>query len=464
MSNSVSSTSNIDISSLLQALTGSKSSGLNVADLVSAATYAARAPERQYQSQQTTLKNQNTLLGQVQSLTSSLYDDMSSLADPIGVLTSLSATSSQSSVVSASVSSGAVAGSHTITVSQLATTGSWYSNSVASATTALSAGSFDVAASGGNFTVTVGSGVNTLNDVVTYINNQNKGVTASVITDASGAKLSIVSTTSGAANDFTISNVSQTDGNPFMDFTHVAGQNASLTVDGIPISSATNTVTGVIAGVTLNLNSAPEQGKTVTANVTIAPNSSSISSAINGFVNHYNTLVSGINGQFKYDTSTGSSGALAGDTSVRNLQSDLLNAITYTSSNSGTIRSFRDLGVNMKDDGTLSVDSAKLNSALTNNKADVLKFFQGDSSNGFANVLKDRLNLYSSSTDGAFTVEIKNNTQQIDDLQDDINDVERYVAQQQSVWTQKYSEAASALMSVQTRIDQINAMLGNDKD
>jgi flagellar hook-associated protein 2 len=312
-----------------------------------------------------------------------------------------------------------------------------------------------------SFTVTVGSGVNTLSDVASYINSQNKGVTASVITDATGARLSIVSTATGTARDFTISDVSLTDGSPFMKFNQVAAKDASINVDGIPITSSTNTITGVLSGVTLNLNSAPVDGSTKTVTMTVAPNSSSMASAINNFVSHYNTLLSGISNQFMYDTGSESAGALSGDTTIRNLQSDLFNAATYTSSSSGSIKSLSDLGISMKDDGTLTVDSAKLNSALTNNKSDVLKFFQGTSSNGFANTLEEQMNLYSSSTDGAFTVEIKNNKSQISDLQHHIDDIETYVTEQQKVWTQKYSEAAAALQSVQTKIDQINAMLDN---
>jgi flagellar hook-associated protein 2 len=461
MSNSISTASSVDISSILQALTGSTTSGLNVADLVSTSAYAARAPERGWQASQSTLQTENSLLTQVSSLATSLYDDMSALADPIGVMVSLSASSSDTGIVGATVASGAIAGTHTIHVTNLAQTGSWYSESVASSTTALSSGTFEINASGGSFTVTVGSGVNTLDDVASYINSQDKGVTASVIKDSQGARLAIVSTGSGAAKDFSISNVSLTNGSPFMDFTQaVQGKDASLTVDGVPISSATNTVSGALTGVTLNLKG---YSTTTDATLTIAPNTSSMASAISSFVSDYNTLITGINGQFKYDSSTGTSGALSGDSTVRNLQSDMLNAMTYTAS-SGAITSLRSLGITMQNDGTLTVDSATLNNALTNNKDAVLHFFQGDSSNGFANTFEDRLQLYTNTADGAFTVELKNNKEQIGDLQEHIDDLETYVTAQQKIWTEQYSEAASALLSLPTKLKQIETMLGNDSN
>ena len=96
---------------------------------------------------------------------------------------------------------------------------------------------------------------NTLNGLATYINNQNLGVKASVITDSSGSRLALVSQTSGAAGEITLSNDTTGTNGKGMGFTDaVDGKDASLTVDGIPIDSASNTVTGVIPGVTLTLS------------------------------------------------------------------------------------------------------------------------------------------------------------------------------------------------------------------
>ena len=98
-------------------------------------------------------------------------------------------------------------------------------------------------------TVTIDNTNNTLDGLAAAITSLNIGVTASVINDASGARLAIVSNTSGAANDLTIANVSSG-----LTFTKGAtGTNASLTVDGVPISSATNSISNTVAGLTLNL-------------------------------------------------------------------------------------------------------------------------------------------------------------------------------------------------------------------
>lgn len=451
------SSSSLDISSILQALTGSSSTGLNVSALVTAAATAARTPETNWKTQQATLTAESSLLGQVNSLSSTLYDDIQKLATPDGVMTSLSASSSDYSVASVSVSSGAVTGTHTINVGNLAVAGSMSSGAYASSTTALPSGSFTINGAGGKTaTVTIGSGVNTLDDVAKYINGQNIGVNASVVTDAQGARLALVAATSGVANDFTISNNTTS-----MTFSQGAGaKDASLSIDGISITSSTNTITGALSGVTLNL------AKAGSATVTVETNTSSITSAINSFVSDYNSLITGINGQFKFNASTGSSGLLATNAATRSLQSSLLNSVTYSTSdaNAGNIKSLSALGISMKDDGTLTVDSTKLQNALKNNASQVQNFFQGSASNGFANKLANTLDMYTDTSNGAFTVDINNNKQQISDLQSQIDEREAYVSEQMPIWQAKYAQAASELLSLPSKLKQIDAMLGNDKN
>ena len=156
------------------------------------------------------------------------------------------------------------------------------------------------------------------------INSDSLGVTASVITDASGARLALVANSSGSAANFTVASAGSTD----YGFTQAAtGVNASLTVDGISISSATNTVTGVIPGVTLSLLSA---NPGVDVSLGITPDTSQVQSALQQFVTDYNQLVSDLGAQFTFSSSTGSEGVLASDSTVRNLQSQVLAALDYT--------------------------------------------------------------------------------------------------------------------------------------
>ena len=222
-----------------------------------------------------------------------------------------------------------------------------------------------------------------------------------MVTDSTGARAALVSNSSGSASDFSLSPDS---GSSSSFFTRAAtGTDASLTVDGIPITSATNTVTGAINGVTLLLNG---QAPGTEVGISVGPDVSQASQAINSFVSAYNSLVSQVNSQFAYDSTNQTSGPLASDSTVRMFQSELLAAPSYSSSGS-VIATLGNLGISMNDDGTLTVDSSTLSSAIENNPGAVQSFFQGTSSNGFAANLTNALNTFADPSDGAFTVDLK---------------------------------------------------------
>jgi flagellar hook-associated protein 2 len=457
LSSTSTSTSGIDISSILQAATGSSSSGIDVTSAVNAAVTAAQAPETAWENQESTLESQSTALTQIQTDATNLDNDMQSLNSLTGPLSARTVTSSNSNVVTASAASGSAASNHTVVVNSLATTASWASAPVASATTALAAGSFTITGANGEpTTISTGTGTSTLNDVATTINSDNLGVTASVISDANGARLAIVSNTSGQAANFTVSSAS----GGSLSFTQaVTGQNASLSVDGISIASASNTVTGAVAGVTFNLlNASP--GTNVS--LTVAPDTSQASIAINQFVTDYNKAISDLNTQFTF-SGTGE-GVLATDSDVRSLQTTLESAISYTAtSTSGTttMPNLSSLGISVNDDGTLTLDSSTLTNALQNNYSDVQNFFQGTALNGFANTLDQQLTTYISPADGAFTLDLQSIGAEESGLQTDISNFEtNYITPLKAQLQSEYSKAEILLQQLPTEMQQINTELG----
>jgi flagellar hook-associated protein 2 len=451
----MSTTSSVDLSSLLQALYGSSSIGIDVSSAVSSAITSARAPETAWENQQSTITSQESAISSLESDLSSLSDDLSSLTDSSGALGSMTTSSSNSSAVSASATSSASAGTHTVTVSNLASIASWYSGSVASSSTTLSTGSFQLqVGSGSATTITVDSSDNTLSGLASAINNKDLGVTASVVTDSSGARLAIVANSSGGASDISITNDTTDSG--ALQFTQATqGKNASLTVDGIPISSASNTVSGVITGVTLSLTGTSSSA----VDVTVANDTDKISSVLSSFVSDYNTIISSLSSEFTYDSTSSSSGVLAQDSTVRQLQSDLLSAIGYTGSSSTT--TLASLGISMNNDGTLSLDTSTLDSELQNNFSDVKTFLQGTSSNGFANQLYNTVQNYTDTTDGAFTLDLQSLKSEYSDLQNQIDNFEtNYITPLQTTLTNDYNAAEEALLEMPSQREELNNELG----
>jgi flagellar hook-associated protein 2 len=263
-----------------------------------------------------------------------------------------------------------------------------------------------------------------------------------------------VSNASGTASDFTLAPSGTTTSDLFTRAS--TGTNASLTVDGVPISSATNTVTGVINGVTLNLMG-QDPGSEVA--LSLAPDSTSAAQAINAFVTTYNSLVTSVNSQFAYDPTTQTSGPLSADSTVRMLQSTLLSAPSY--SDGSTKYTLRSLGITMNDDGTLTVNSSTLNSAIQSTSDIVQSFFQGSSMNGFTASLKTALNTFADSSQGAFTVDLRSLADEKTDLQNHINDFEDYLTAEQTRLTNQYNQANILLLQLPQQQKQIEAMLGN---
>jgi flagellar hook-associated protein 2 len=274
-----------------------------------------------------------------------------------------------------------------------------------------------------------------------------------VVSDTIGSHLSLAS--SDGSTDFTINE-------PAFGYSQaVAGANASLTVDGIPISSASNTVTGAVNGVTLHL-----LGTTTGTNLSVASDTTQISTLINQFVSDYNTAINLVNNQFKYSSSTSSQGVLASDPTVRALQTSLEQALSYVytpASGTTTVSTLSSLGISMGSDGTLSVDSTTLSDALTNNASDVQSFFQGASLNGFASSVSTALDAYTNAGTGAFTVDLSSIASSYNSLTDQINNYEdNYISNQSTILTAMYSKAEVALQQLPTELDQIKAELGDN--
>ena len=412
---------------------------------------ALEQPEIQWQTQQQGLQIDTNGIDQMQTDVTALEASLTALSDPLGALAAMTTTSSDPSVVNASAAAGTLSGTHVVVVNNIASTASWYSNAVATSSTNLTPGSFTLQVGTGPATqIQIGSGVNTMDQLASYINTQNLGVTASVVNDSTGARLAIQSNASGSANGFTIS------GATGLTFTQAsAGQDASLTVDGIPIDSASNTVTGAVNGLTLNLVGALPGGQVT---VTVAPDTSQASQAIAAFVGAYNTAIGDVNTQYTLNANN-QEGPLAGDSTVRMLQDSLLSTGSYTGGGSG-VSTLADLGITMNKDGSLTLDSATLTNAVQNNFAAVQGFMQGTASNGFVSNLSNQLNNLTAPATGAFTVDLQSISAENTDLQTQITNFQAYLSTQQTLLTAEYDQADITLQQLPELQAQINAELG----
>jgi flagellar hook-associated protein 2 len=300
--------------------------GFDVSSTVSQLVANLQAVETPWKAQLTSLESEDTALTSIGTDLSSLSTALQSLTDFEGVLSEKQGSSSDESVLQlTAAASNAVAGSHTVVVSRLAQTSSQYSG-VVSTTDTLSGTLTLTVGSGAAQTITIDSSDNTLASLAATINSSNLGVTANVITTSGGERLSLVSQTSGAAGQLTVGGSLQGAAAGTIGFTQgQAGQDAQLTVDGVAITSASNTVTNAIQGVTIQLlSSAPSTD----VQIEITNNNSDVESALNSFVTAYNKVIGDLNTQEGKDSS-GNAEPLFGNPAVATIQEDLQSALAF---------------------------------------------------------------------------------------------------------------------------------------
>ena len=144
-------------------------------------------------------------------------------------------------------------------------------------------------------------------------------------------------------------------------------------MNGIFVSKASNTITDAIQGVTLSLLKAPT---TAPATVTVARDTSKASASVAGFVKAYNDLNTTLKNASAYDPTTKKGAVLQGDSTVRTLQTQVRAVLnTPISSTGGSFTNLSQIGVSFQKDGTLALDSTKLNTAISNNFSDIAALF-----------------------------------------------------------------------------------------
>jgi flagellar hook-associated protein 2 len=436
-------------------LSNALSGGIDVQSTVSELMTIQRQPETQLKNQQTTLNSQVSAIQTIANSLANLQSKVQVLTDFNGQLSAQTTTSSNSSIVSAVSDGTATLATHQIVVNNLAQTSSYFTNTLASSSTTFTQGSFDISVGGTKkATISVDGTNNTLDGLASAINAANAGVTATVITDTKGARLSILSSTSGAAGEVAIAN--NTTGLTFTEA--IPGKDASLNIDGIPISSGSNQVSGVIPGLTLNLTGADAN---TTVSLGIAPDANQASAAIQSFVSAYNNSIQLVNAQFVYDPVTKFSQPLAGDSSLTIVQQQLFTALSYTTpgQNNG-IDSLASLGITVNNDGTLTVDSSKLSAALAAQPADVQNFFQA-ASTGFAQIFNSTLSSMTDPTTGGLQVELSGINTTLSSLQSQINDFESRMTTVQQNLLDQYSQINATLQQIPLLLAQINSQLGS---
>ncbi|CAB3713536.1 flagellar filament capping protein FliD [Paraburkholderia rhynchosiae] len=394
--------------SIISGSTGNSS--MDVSTLVSALVNAKTAGQTAALAAQQT-KDSTTLsaYGALSSALSALQSGIAGLAN--GTTLSTFAATASGKGLTATAGAGAVAGSYSVNVTQIA--GSQALSSAAfGASTKLGTGTLTISLGGTPMSVNLDDTNNTLAGIASAINSNgsNPGVTATVVTGTDGAHLVLRSSNTGAANviDVSTSNITTDNGLSSLGVTSTASttggvstivssdtsnawtqsgvaQDASFSVGGIAATSASNTVTTAIAGVTMNLT-ADSVGTTQT--LTVSQDTTAQNTAITNFVSLYNTVVTTMASLSSFTAGSSSQGPLLGDSTLQTIRNQLATIVGGSVGSGSTGSTLAAIGIKLKDDpadGTMVVDNNALNAALQSSPATVASLF--NSTNGIAQQL-----------------------------------------------------------------------------
>ncbi len=354
-------------------------SGLDVDGMVSSLMSIERQPLATLQTKQKGFDAKLSAFGTLKSAVSTFQTAVKALGGD--ALRALTASSTKTDTVGVSVTKdgGASAGSYAIEVSKLAQSDKLVSAGVATGTTFSAAGS-SMSISIGGKTTALSLTDTTLSGLSAAINRSNAGVTATILNDGTQDRLVITGNQTGTANGVTIAATGSlaafdtTSGSVTRSQT---AQNAEMTIDGIAVSKASNTVTDAIKGVTLNLT---QTNVGSPATVALAKDTASISKAISGFVDAYNTLATAVTKQTGYNATTKTGGVLNGDAGARSILTNIRAELGKAVTDATGVKTLSDIGIAFQRDGTLKVEKqAKLDAAMASNFEGVAALFSSSS-------------------------------------------------------------------------------------
>lgn len=451
-----------------QTITG-LASGIDTSAVVSALMGVAKQPEVAIQNRITTETARQNAYKAVLSELNDLTTSYQALTD-VGTWAATQAVSSNTpSAVTATMTAGGAAGSYTVDVLNLARANQYTSSGGSSAAAddtihlATSAGTTDVQISAGD----------TLDTIATKI-NQTTGSPAYATVFNGNLVLSTKQT--GVANAVTVTN----DGGSGLSFAqNQSALDASYKIDGgAPQSSATNTVTDALPGVTLNLVGVTTSSATVTIGQP-APDTAGITQKLNAFVTQYNKVLTDIQSRLSEQPiaqpqtdADRAVGALYGDQGLQRLLSQLRNSfsdtITSTSTPPSAYSSLAQVGLSTGAavgtgdlnsdaiDGKLTVDSTKFQTALSTNfdqvKALFTNFTGSYTTEGLGQRLSGVISPYTQSSllGGYLNTEIDNETSTIKDLNSQVSDWDQRLALKQQTLQAQFTAMETALAQVQS--------------
>ncbi|MGX1125822.1 flagellar filament capping protein FliD [Pseudomonas sp. HLS-6 TE3448] len=448
-------------------------SGLNISSIVEALVNSDTAAKQAQITRQTT--NNKAYISGVGALKSALAAYQSSMAklnsSTAPAFNAYAATSANENVLKATASNTAVPGTYEVNVSQLATgskvASRLYTTAEGGAATPIPKGDLTIEQNGKTYTVSIGDGA-TLQSVRDSINDALavNGISANIINEAGGSRLVLGSTTTGAGSDIKVIGGTtgiDIDGTKSMATNgsgYISGlaQDAKLTIDGLEVTSKSNTVKDAISGITLDLVAKSADAATTTK-VTVGANNDGLKASVQQFVDAYNTMVKAVNALTATSTDADGNtvlGSLTGDPTTRSLLADIRGELANIGSGD-RLTTLSQLGINTQKDGTLEFNSSKFTAAMNDKKlgSEVQELFTG--TNGVFERMNKAIEPYIKS-DGILTSRTNNLNSLQKRLDQQQEDLDRRVELLTASLTKKYIAMDTVVGKLKAQANSITSI------
>ena len=373
-------------------------SGLNIDAIVTAMVNAEKAPkEAQLARLEKSTTTKFSALGQLKGALSEFQTALKTLSD-FSLFEKRTASSSDAKVLTVAATKNALPGTYRVEVERLATAskvasaavGSDFSSGAGEETFVVKLGAADA---GTEVRIAPGSDLASTRDQLNAA-LKDKGISVNIVSNPGTGESRLVysSSKTGAGEDVIVTgsgnlDALKVDGTQALNSTDPASAgyitqaaDAEFSIDGLALTSPSNSVTGAIPEVTLELLAKSEADKPLT--ISIGQNTAEVTDAVNKFVEAYNKLIKTSN-QLTSVVPVGDGkepvvGGLVGDATVRNVLSAVRNQLVNPVNGQGDLRVLADLGITTEKDGTLKVDADKLKVAVEGNFEAVGAFFAGE--------------------------------------------------------------------------------------
>jgi flagellar hook-associated protein 2 len=448
-------------------------SGFNSIDfnyILNAVMAQESQPLNALQTRKTTIQTQNTAFGTLAGKLTALGSAADKLKE-LGSLSTLGATSSDTGV-GVTATGGTISGTYDVVVSELARAQVTASQSTYAATTSVvgTGGSITLSPASGDPVTIALTGSTTLQELAEKINDEDDSpASASIVQVSPGTyKLVLTAKDTGVTNGFTVSSALTGGGGlSFIDTDNdgVSGDsaadnsqtalNAAFTVNGLPVTSATNTVEDVIPGATLKL---AKKAPTTTVTVAVTRDLDKAADVVKSFITAYNGLVS-----FMKDQETAAAAgkaSIARDPLLRSLKDNIRDA-TLSTYAGGTFTALPQVGIGFDRDGKMTLDREAFDNSMADSVGDVQRLFSGLTGTGGAfGRLSDLIEQYTDA--GGLVSSLRERLDdQLTNLDTRIGDMEAQLELRRNALQQEYIAADLAMTRLKSQSSSLQS-IGNN--